>query len=215
MGCLASQIPLLPSFVQAQFPHQWDGWEWYYWEAASSAGEGMSFRNDSWDQDLQPIVHGPNPALYLILCGLRAKNGACNFQEFEQIKRIILCGTWKWYEIRILMSIKLYWETALLVCLYCACHWAAGENQGPASRCPADTFTKGPGQDRGWGHEVKTPKLGLGGTSAEASEKQARGRRERFSKILQVPDSTPPKGWLKGTSTSFPSTKEETEVPSG
>lgn len=72
-------------------------------------------------RDLQTIVCGPNPALYLILCGLRAKNGAFNFQEFKQIKRIILCGTWKWYEIRILMSIKLYWDTALLVCLYCAC----------------------------------------------------------------------------------------------
>lgn len=41
---------------------------------------------------LQTIARGPVPALYLILCGLRAKNGTCNFQEVKQIKRII------WYD---------------------------------------------------------------------------------------------------------------------
>lgn len=45
---------------------------------------------------------------------------------------------------------------------------------------PSGHLSKGPIQDGGWGHKVKSSKLDLDGTNAEASEKQARGRRRRF-----------------------------------
>lgn len=74
---------------------------------------------------------------------------------------------------------------------------------------------KGAGQDQGWGHKVKSSKLGLGGTNAEASEEQARGGSRGFWKIPQIPEGTPHKGWLKGTGMSFRSTNEETETLNG